>query len=218
MPQPRKLHDRYFKQAKAEGYVARSAYKLLEINESKRIVREHNRVIDLGCAPGSWLQVVEKIIGPSGLAVGIDLQEVRPMFGPTITTLVSDAFTTDPSLLLAPIRGKPADALISDMAPNTTGHGDDFMSARLCRRVLELAPHVLRPGGSLLMKILEGSETPEVIKETRAMFVGAGTTKPASSRDVSREIFIWAYGFKGPQQPPAAKTPKESPNVAPGPR
>ena len=84
---------------------------------------EHNRVIDLGCAPGSWLQVVEKIIGPSGLAVGIDLQEVRPMFGPTITTLVSDAFTTDPSLLLAPIRGKPADALIALEAPKTIVRG-----------------------------------------------------------------------------------------------
>jgi hypothetical protein len=136
MPQPRKLHDRYFKQAKAEGYVARSAYKLLEINEGKRIVREHNRVIDLGCAPGSWLQVVENIIGPSGLAVGIDLQEVRPMFGPTITTIVGDAFTIDPALLLSHIRGKPADALISDMAPNTSGHGDDFLSARLCERVV----------------------------------------------------------------------------------
>jgi 23S rRNA (uridine2552-2'-O)-methyltransferase len=241
MPQPRKLHDRFFKQAKAEGYVARSAYKLLEINEGKRIVREHNRVIDLGCAPGSWLQVVENIIGPSGLAVGIDLQEVRPMFGPTITTIVGDAFTIDPALLLSHIRGKPADALISDMAPNTTGHGDDFMSARLCRRVLELAPRVLRPGGSLLMKVLEGADMPDLIKETRALFAGSGATKPAASRDVSREIFIWAYGFNGPKTPPAAPStptkpattptspstptgpttnqgPKEGPNVAPGPR
>jgi len=82
MPAPRKLHDRFFKQAKAEGYVARSAYKLLEINEKKRLIRRGSRVLDLGCAPGSWLQVVEKIIGdnphsphnPHGLAVGIDLQ------------------------------------------------------------------------------------------------------------------------------------------------
>ncbi|MFZ4430605.1 MAG: SAM-dependent methyltransferase, partial [Phycisphaerales bacterium] len=90
MAQPRKLHDQYFKLAKAEGYLARSAYKLKEINEKKRLIRRGDRVIDLGCAPGSWLQVVEAIIGQGGLAVGIDLQEVRPIFGPRVTTMVAD--------------------------------------------------------------------------------------------------------------------------------
>ncbi len=212
MAQPRKLHDQYFKLAKAEGYVARSAYKLKEINEKKRLIRRGDRVIDLGCAPGSWLQVVEAIIGQGGLAVGIDLQEVRPIFGPRVTTMVADAFATDPATLLEPLGGTRADALISDMAPNTTGHGDDFLSARLCRRVLELAPHVLRPGGTLVMKVLEGADMPDLIKETRAMFVEAGATKPAASRDVSREIFIWATGFK-PRRPAT-----EPSHDAPGPR
>jgi 23S rRNA (uridine2552-2'-O)-methyltransferase len=169
-------------------------------------------VIDLGCAPGSWLQVVEAIIGQGGLAVGIDLQEVRPIFGPRVTTMVADAFATDPATLLEPLGGTRADALISDMAPNTTGHGDDFLSARLCRRVLELAPHVLRPGGTLVMKVLEGADMPDLIKETRAMFVEAGATKPAASRDVSREIFIWATGFK------SRRPATEPSHDAPGPR
>lgn len=212
MAQPRKLHDQYFKLAKAEGYVARSAYKLKEINEKKRLIRRGDRVIDLGCAPGSWLQVVEAIIGQGGLAVGIDLQEVRPIFGPRVTTLVADAFATAPAMLLEPLGGKRADVLMSDMAPSTTGHGDDFLSARLCRRVLELAPHVLRPGGNLVMKVLEGADMPDLIKETRAMFSEAGATKPAASRDVSREIFIWATGFKPPR--PAT----EPSHDAPGPR
>ena len=126
--------------------------------------------------------------------------------------MVADAFATDPATLLEPLGGTRADALISDMAPNTTGHGDDFLSARLCRRVLELAPYVLRPGGTLVMKVLEGADMPDLIKETRAMFVEAGATKPAASRDVSREIFIWATGFK-PRRP--ATEPRHD---APGPR
>jgi len=211
MPTPRKLHDEFFKRAKAEGYLARSAYKLIEINDKKRIIRSGDKVIDLGCAPGSWLQVTEDIIGDEGLALGIDLQEITHNFGPSIGTFVGDAFKTDPAELLEFFRGARADALISDMAPNTTGHGDDLLSARLCRRVLELAPYVLRPGGHLVMKVLEGGDMPELLNETRAVFRECGATKPAASRDISREIFIWAKGFSGATRkpaPPAAKNTK----------
>jgi len=199
MPQPRKLHDRYFKQAKAEGYVARSAYKLIEIDDKRRLLRRGKRVLDLGCAPGSWLQVVEQRIGHRGLAVGIDLQEVRQRFGPTISLIVGDAFAVDPSELL--IDGQPFDVVLSDMAPNTTGHGDDHLSARLCRRVLELLPVVLRHGGHLLMKVLEGSDMPDLLRDTRVMFRDCGATKPAASRDVSREIFIVGMSYKSPGPP-----------------
>src|ERR1043166_3272496 len=146
MPQPRKLHDRFFKQAKAEGYAARSAYKLIEINDKKRLIRPGSRVLDLGCAPGSWLQVVEKIIGERGLALGIDLQAVEARFGPRVRVLQADAFKTDPKEL-TDFAGGRFDVVLSDMAPSTSGHGDDFLSVRLCRRVLEMLPGVLAPGG-----------------------------------------------------------------------
>ncbi|GJQ29193.1 MAG: 23S rRNA (uridine(2552)-2'-O)-methyltransferase [Phycisphaerae bacterium] len=193
MPRPRQLHDRYFKQAKAEGYAARSAYKLIEINESRRLIRRNDRVLDLGCAPGSWLQVAQEVVGEHGRVVGVDLQEVRIPLRPWVTTIAGDALTLPPETLLAPL-GDPAsrfDVVLSDMAPSTSGHGDDFLSARLCERVLDLCPRVLRPGGTLLMKILEGEPTPDVIARTKRMFAKAGTTKPKASRDVSREIFIW---------------------------
>ncbi len=216
MPKPRVLHDHYFKLAKEEGYLARSAYKLIEMNEKRRLIRSSDRVIDLGCAPGSWLQVAEQIIGPRGQAVGIDLQEVAPIFGPNVSTIVGDAFKADRELLLRFFGGAKADVLLSDMAPNTTGHGDDHMSARLCRRVLELVPHVLRVGGHLCMKVLEGSDMPDLIVETRAMFREAGTTKPDASREISREIFIWAWGRapgaglrKGPRAAGVAPPPPE---------
>lgn len=193
--EPRKLHDRYFKQAKAEGYLARSAYKLIEINEKRRLVRRGNKVLDLGCAPGSWLQVVEPIIGGAGRAVGVDLQEIRHEFGENVWTMVGDAFGIDPGVLIEAAGGR-FDVVLSDMAPNTTGHGDDHLSARLCRRVLELLPAVLRPGGNLLMKVLEGGDMPDLLRETRALFEDCGATKPAASRDVSREIFIFGKHFR----------------------
>jgi 23S rRNA (uridine2552-2'-O)-methyltransferase len=196
--QPRKLHDHYFKQAKADGYLARSAYKLLEINEKWRLLRRGYMVLDLGCAPGSWLQVVEQKIGRDGLVLGIDLQDVDHPFGPTVRVLKDDAFTFDPTPYLERVAGN-FDVVLSDMAPNTTGHGDDFLSARLCRRVLELLPKVLAPGGNLCMKILEGEDFAAVLKETKALFDDAGATKPAASRDVSREMFIVGKSYSGPK-------------------
>lgn len=194
MPAPRKLHDEFFKKAKAEGYVARSAYKLKEIQERKRIVRRGDRVLDLGCAPGSWLQVASELVGGSGIVLGVDLQPVSPVVSGrgNVRTIVGDAFTLDPGAL----GEKPFDVVLSDMAPNTSGHGDDLLSTRLCRRVLELCSARLRPGGNLAMKVLEGAEFPALLKETRALFAEAGAFKPRSSRDVSREIFLVAKGFR----------------------
>lgn len=235
MAKPRVLHDVYFMKAKAEGFVARSAYKLIEINQKRRIFKRGDCVLDLGCSPGSWLQVVENVIGHEGRAVGIDLQEIKADLGPTICTFVGDAFKLDPAELLDaaglgqsrqpdastnPAAPAPAnagawqisqlpqdhvwlfDAVISDMAPNTTGHGDAFLSARLCDSVVDLCPHLLRVGGNLCMKVLEGEPFPELLKRTRTMFKSAGTIKPAASRDISREIFIWALSYRGPRRPP----------------
>ena len=197
MPQPRKLHDRYFKQAKAEGYVARSAYKLLEINEKFRIVRPGDRVLDLGCAPGSWMQVSAKTVGHKGLVVGVDLQSVGPNVAPGARTVQGDIFKVEPATLLE-LSGSLFDVVLSDMAPSTTGHGDDFLSVRLCRRVLEILPPLLAPGGSLAMKVLEGEEFPELLREVRALFTRVKGFKPDSSRDVSREMFIVADGYRPP--------------------
>lgn len=205
VPKPRVLHDEYFKLAKERGYVARSAFKLLEIQQTRRIIRPSDRVLDLGCAPGSWLQVLDEVLGPRGVAAGIDLSPVTARLSPRIRTMQGDIYKTAPEVLLAlggitpeqAASGLKFDVVISDMAPNTSGHGDDFMSARLCDRTLDLLPGLLRSSGNVLMKVLEGIPTPEVIARTKSLFGTAGTTKPRASRDVSREIFIWGFGYRG---------------------
>ncbi len=196
-PKPRKLHDEYFKKAKDEGYLARSAYKLLEINERKRLIHPGDAVLDLGCAPGSWMQVASKIVGPEGCVVGIDLQRVTHKFPSNVRVLEGDIYKTPASVLMEGVGG-PFDAVISDMAPNTSGHGDDYLSVRLCRRMIQLLPDLLRLHGGVTMKVLEGAEFPELLKEVKSLFRDAGAFKPKASRDVSREIFICAKGYRPP--------------------
>lgn len=189
----RVLHDAYFKKAKAEGYVARSAYKLIEIQDRFRLFGAGARVLDLGCAPGSWLQVAARIVGDRGRVVGIDLQSVEVDLPGHVTAQVGDAFTVNPDELLA-LGGGPFDAVISDMAPNTTGAGDHFRSVRLCRRVLEVLPRLLRPGGNLAMKVFEGEQYPALVREAGRMFREARGFKPKACRDVSFETYIVGLG------------------------
>lgn len=201
MPRKRELHDRYFRQAKTEGYAARSAFKLKEIQERHRLIKRGDRVLDLGCAPGSWLQVCAELVGPEGRVVGIDLLRTRVPPMPNVNVIEGDIYATDPvtlrNLAYPELSGEPPqfDVVISDMAPNTSGHGDHFLSVRLCRRILELLPSLLRSSGAATMKIFEGEEFPEFVKECRAAFGSVWIFKPKASRDVSRETYIIAKGY-----------------------
>ncbi|MFN7021160.1 MAG: SAM-dependent methyltransferase [Phycisphaerales bacterium] len=212
MARPRELHDKFFKLAKAEGYAARSAYKLKEIQERRRLIRKGDRVLDLGCAPGSWVQVAAELAGPRGLVVGIDLNPVTIVAPTNSRTIVGDIFkiTAEELLTADGPRAKRFDVILSDMMPLTEGHGDHFRSIALCRRVLELVPAMLRPGGNLAMKAFEGEEYPALLRETARMFEEVKGLKPEATRDVSKEMFVVAKGWKGtpipvgtPAKPPA---------------
>jgi 23S rRNA (uridine2552-2'-O)-methyltransferase len=194
----RRLHDRYFKQAKAEGYLARSAYKLLEINEKRQLLRRGDSVLDLGCAPGSWLQAASRLVGPKGVVVGVDLQPVDATIAENVMTIQGDLTGIDAEELLAPLgEGRLYDALISDMAPKTSGAGDHFRSVDLCRAVLERLPGLLRKGGSLVMKVFEGETYPDLFADTARAFERCKGFKPKASRDVSSEIYIIGEGYRG---------------------
>lgn len=195
MSEKRKLHDKYFKMAKRDGYLARSAYKLLEINKRRKLIRKGDRVLDLGCAPGSWLQVAEKIIGPEGTLVGIDLQRVSGDFGPNVRTIVGDFTKTSAAELLGG-EDELFDVVISDMAPSTTGHGDHFFSERLCQEIIDALPDLLKPRGTCTMKVLEGETFPQLMRRMKHVFRIAGAIKPDACRDVSRETYVYGIGFR----------------------
>jgi 23S rRNA (uridine2552-2'-O)-methyltransferase len=154
-------------------------------------------VLDLGCAPGAWLQVASEIVGSRGRVVGIDLQAVRHDFGGNVKAIQGDVYETDPAVLTDMVGGE-FDCVISDMAPNTTGHGDHFLSVRLCERVREMLPGLLRPGGNLAMKVFEGEVYPELLRQTQRHFRLVRGFKPKASREVSSEMYVIAHGYRPP--------------------
>ena len=192
----RVLQDKYFKKAKAEGYAARSAYKLKELQQRFELIQRRGRVLDLGCSPGSWLQVAAEYVGREGILVGVDLKPAQVSLNCTCHTLVGDINDLDTDKLIE-LAGDKFDTVLSDIAPNTSGHGDDLVSAHLCRAVLAIAEKVLKPGGRLGMKIFDGAEYHDVVLETKFRFMQAKGFKPDATRDVSREMYIVAKGFKG---------------------
>ncbi|MFK7882785.1 MAG: SAM-dependent methyltransferase [Phycisphaerales bacterium] len=197
----RVLQDKYFRKAKREGYLARSAYKLKEIDDKRRVIQRAGRVLDLGCAPGSWLQVLSERVGDKGLVYGIDLKSVNHEMPDNVRTVVGDFTKIDPADLIEGLNGQQPrfDGVFSDMAPNTSGAGDDFMSARLCEEIVDRLPTLLRKGGHCVMKVLEGGGTPELIKRCKGCFEEAKPLKPNATREVSREIFLVCRRYRPPK-------------------
>jgi len=212
----RELHDRYFRQAKREGYLARSAYKLIEIDDRRQLIRKGDRVIDLGCAPGSWLQVAAERVTSRGYVVGIDLKPCTGTFARNVRTIVGDFTEIDPKILLDR-EGRLANVILSDMAPNTSGHGDHFMSVRLCEEIVDRLPIILRRGGSFVMKVFEGETFPTLLARIRTLFADVKVIKPQATRDVSREVFVTAKRFRPPEPERAHAEEPEASKAAPDP-
>ena len=196
----REVQDHFFRLAKEEGYRSRAAYKLIEIDERKRILRRGDRILDAGAAPGSWSQVAARIVGDRGLVVAVDLKRIDPAGYPSNVRLIQGDLR---ELTLDELGGKPFDAIISDMAPDTTGDpsGDHFVSVRLCNSLLDLAGTWLRRGGHLVMKVYEGQEYMNLVRRASRLFEEAKGFKPKASRSESVEMFVVCHGFRGPQPP-----------------
>lgn len=191
----RQLSDPYVQRAKSEDYRARAAYKLLEIDERARLLRPGLRVVDLGCAPGGWLQVCIR----RGVAelVGIDLLPVEPVSGAHIIEGdVNDQ--SDIRAMLSGLTGAP-DLVLSDMAANTTGHKqtDSLRTAHLADMAFEFAHAHLRPGGAFCSKVFQGGATPDLMARLRERFTTVKHLKPPASRKTSPEMFVVAKGFRG---------------------
>ena len=191
----RQLSDPYVQKAQAEGYRARAAYKLLEIHEQTKLLRPGQRVVDLGCAPGGWLQVCIKHNVKE--LVGIDLLEVEPVPGAHIVQ--GDINNPeDVAAMMAGLSGAP-DLVLSDMAANTTGHKqtDSLRTAALADMALQFTETHLTPGGSFCSKVFQGGATPEMMARLKQAFKSVKHIKPPASRTGSPELFVVAKGFRG---------------------
>ena len=191
--------DHYHQRAKSEGYRSRAAYKLAEIQQAHRLMRRGNRVVDLGCWPGGWLQVAAEAVGPSGLVVGVDLAAIDPPIEYENVVAIRGDITEGSVLeeISAAARG-PADVLLSDAAPKLTGVRavDRAREEGLLESVEARVPELLRPGGSLLLKILECPEAQAIDRRLRARFSKARSVKVAASRKGTTERYLLATGYR----------------------
>ena len=194
----RKLHDRYFKQAKREGKLARSVYKLEELNKRDRIIGKGDAVLDLGASPGSWLEYIIETVGPEGVACAVDLKPVHKKFKGraafrmmNVLEMRGDEFVRE-----AP---EGFNAVVSDMAPNTSGIRivDQARSLELCEKVLVLARALLKKDGNFVCKIFYGAETEHFRAVVGTFFREAKIRKPDACRNESIEHYVVGIGFLG---------------------
>jgi len=185
--------DFYHRKAKEEGFLARSAYKLQEIQKKFKLLRPGSKVLDLGCAPGAWTQVALPLIGDKGLVVGVDLEKVE-LTHPRFRFIHGDAFRLKPE----DMPEGPFDCVLSDMAPKTSGVKvrDQALSAELCLHALSVARLHGKTGSSLVVKLFEGGDAEAVKKEIHSSYTDLKAFRPESTRQASMEIYIVAKGKK----------------------
>lgn len=189
MPRPQ-VADPYRRQAKAEGFVSRAVYKLKAIDQKYRLFRRGQRVLDLGCSPGSWMQYIGAQVGPEGLVVGVDRDPPLITLGHPLYFVAGDLLSIDFETLRD--QSPYFDVVVSDLAPKTSGiRGlDQQRSLALAQRAWEVACAFLRPGGHFLVKIFEGPDTGAFFAQLRSAFKHCHRLKPAGSRAASREYYI----------------------------
>jgi 23S rRNA (uridine2552-2'-O)-methyltransferase len=190
-------HDRYFKKAKQEGYRSRAAYKLLELQQRYRLMGPGDAVVDLGAAPGGWLQVAAKMVGPNGKVIGVDLQPIKPFNERHIMVLKGDIFSTEIKQKIQELIGRPADSVISDLAPKLSGIRDADMARclELNQSALSIAVNLLGPGGTLLIKSFISNDLHSFTAELKRYFSTVQRTKPEATRHGSSEFYFYAKGF-----------------------
>lgn len=191
-----KWADHYTQRAKKERYPARSVYKLQELQKRFNLLKSGNRVLDLGCAPGSWTLFAAKVVGRSGSIIGIDKQAVNEQLPENVETVVGDIFRLEEAD--SPILKQTFNVVLSDMAPSTTGRKDvdAARSVELCQEALKLAERLLKSGGNFCCKIFTGEDAKPFSETLKKSFRQVRIFKPRSSRKASKEVFVVGLGKK----------------------
>ena len=191
----RQLNDPYVAAAKAQGYRSRAAFKLIELDDRHHLIRRGMRVLDLGAAPGGWSQVA--VQRGAGRVVGLDLLPIDPV--PGARFLLGDFADAAMPARLAELLGGAPDLVLSDMAPNTTGHAatDHIRIIALAEMALQLAAETLAPGGAFVAKVFQGGSERAMLAPMKRLFASVRHAKPPASRKGSSELYVVATGFRG---------------------
>ena len=194
----RHFKDEFVQKSQKEGFRSRAVYKLQEIQERDRLIKQGQLVVDLGAAPGGWSQYATQLVGSKGRVVAMDILPMDPIDG---VSFIQGDFREEAVLtqLQELLDGSRVDLVISDMAPNVTGMAvvDQPRSMYLCELALDFARDCLKPGGSMAVKVFQGEGFDQYMRDLRAAFSKVVTRKPKASRPKSREVYLVATGFKG---------------------
>ena len=193
------VRDTFFKKAKQDGYRARSAYKLKEALDKYHLLRKGDKVLDIGCAPGSFIQVISSIVGQEGMVIGIDILPMKPFPSCNVKIVTDDIRTIDVKALLNQYGLKHFDAITCDIAPNLTGIRDVDVGnvEELYRAVHAIMLIGLKKGGNALLKLFISDSFRGITQELKQSFAKVTVFKPIASRSISSEIYLVCMDFRG---------------------
>ena len=196
-------NEYYYKKAKEENYRSRATYKLVQANEKYGFIQRNNVVVDLGAAPGGWIQAARKMTGKKGYVLGVDLKPIEPFTQEYIRTIVCDFTESGIVEEILSFLPRKADAVISDAAPNITGvwEVDHARQIDLAEKALDIALQVLHPSGNFFVKLFEGDLMNDFIQTVKGYFEEVKIVKPQASRAKSSEMYLLAMGLKSQSQP-----------------
>jgi 23S rRNA (uridine2552-2'-O)-methyltransferase len=195
-------NEYYYKKAKAENYRSRATYKLVQANNKYGFIKLRDVVVDLGAAPGGWIQAARKMTGKHGFVLGIDLKPIEPFPQDYIRTVVADLTEPDIAEQILSFLPRKPDVVISDAAPNVTGiwEVDHALQIDLATKAMDIALQILRPGGNFFVKLFEGGLMNEFIQNVKGNFEEVKIVKPQASRAKSSEMYLLALGSKNKQE------------------
>lgn len=191
------VEDIWVQKAQQDGYRTRASYKLIELDDKDQLIKPGMAIIDLGAAPGGWSQVVARRLNGNGVIIASDILPMNPIAD---VNFIQGDFTEESVFdeLMAAVKGRPVDLVISDMAPNMSGVAsiDQPGSMYLVELALDMARQVLRPGGQFVAKVFQGDGFDEYIKDVRTSFSKVMIRKPKASRPRSKEVYVVGKGFR----------------------
>jgi 23S rRNA (uridine2552-2'-O)-methyltransferase len=199
--------DYYYQKAKAENYRSRATYKLSQAARKYHFIRRGDVVVDLGAAPGGWIQAARKIVGKTGFVLGVDLKPIAPFPQEYVRTIVADFTEPETLQLILDFLPRKADVVLSDASPNISGiwEVDNARQIDLAAQALRLALSVLRPSGNFFVKVFEGDMLAGFVKTVKKHFDAVKVIKPKASRAKSSEMFLLAMNLK-----PNSRTEEQS--------